>query len=708
MLIEKNLKYRIINKCGIDEEIDFGINFLNQLFKKIKIHLSKKTFDFEIILEKNSEVKDGFKIKIQNNKIFIISSNSEGIRCGIFYFAEIVGFRWFSPSENIIVPELPVEIKKLNKYIKFSFPYRGLHICGENHYDETVAKWMSFLKMNRKLTHHEEVEIVGDELKKLGLKPDLTVHSYSFWIPDEKYYKQYPEWFALVGSKRILQKEGGQLCLSNKKMREEFFKNIIDYIKKYPQISIIGICPNDGYGWCECENCRKLDTKKDRKTNSVNGRVADFVVDICKRVKKIYPDILIGNYSYSNFKDFYFLEKMPDNLIISFTLGGRCFKHSIDDPECPINYSLYKKLKIARQRVHHVYVYEYYIYNWEKMPSPTWEVVYKDIKAYKKLGVDGFLSEVTGINTNIYKTNHLPLYIAGKFLFNLKENLNEVMDDYCKKRFGPAFLFMKSYFNTIKKGLEKMEGCFFHKPEELEKILTQKILKKCRKFLNKALLKVNNEDFYKKEVKKEIKIFDYWEFIVKERKRYKLRGAIKSKKVDEINLNLKTNKSFQLLDKQTLIPPIKNKSFFEIYSNEKEVGFLIDCYEEKMKNIIIKKGHNLSSVYGSDNLEIFIAGPKKDKIYHFIINPEGYFCVSECYNRVWNWSWKGKFEIKTKKFSDKWQVLLKISKEQFKIKDSLFFTIIRNRHTDNKWEITGFPSGGVFFDVKAYTEVNLK
>ncbi|MCM8819112.1 MAG: hypothetical protein NC915_06540, partial [Candidatus Omnitrophica bacterium] len=201
----------------------------------------------------------------------------------------------------------------------------------------------------------------------------------------------------------------------------------------------------------------------------------------------------------------------------------------------------------------------------------------------------------------------------------------------------------------------------------------------------------------------EIELFEYWENILKERDKYKLKGAIISKNVDEIKLNLETNKNLILLDKQTLIPPDKNKTFFEVYSNGKEIGFLIDCYEEKMKNIIIKKGNNLSSVYGSDNIEIFIAS-EKDKIYHFIVNPDGYFCVSECYNTVWNWSWKGNFEIKTKKFSNKWKVLLKFPKQQFKIKDSLFFTIIRNRHI-NKWEITGFPSGGVFFDIKEYAKV---
>ena len=705
MKLDKNCKFEIINNFGNEEEVKYSIRFVKDAFKKIGIKFTEKKSDFKIELIKNPKIKNGFKINtLLPEKIIISSTNSEGIRCGLFYFLELLGFRWFSPDKDLICPKLPLKINNINKKITPSFPYRGLHICGKNHFDAKVAEWMSFLKMNRKLTHHEEIKIVGDKLKKLGLKPDLTVHSYSFWIPDEKYFQKHPEWFSLVGNKRIKQKEGGQLCLSNKKMRNEFFKNIIKFIKKNPEISVVGICPNDGYGWCECEDCRKLDAEKDKKNNDVNGRIYNFVSDICERVKKVLPEILIGHYSYSNFKDFYLLGKMPDNLIISFTLS-RCFKHSIDDTTCPINYHLYKKLHEARKRVKHIYVYEYYIHNWETLPSPTWKIVYKDMKAYKKIGIDGFLSEVTGVNTEVYKTNHLPLYIAGKLLFNNKENLENIIDDYCKKRFGPAFNFMKLYLYTLQKGLEKMEGCFTHKPEELKKMLTPEIRKECKKILKKAYLKVKKFKVYKKEVKEEIEIFNYFDFILKEREKYKIAEPIKIKKVDSINLNLKIDKKFLLLDKLSLIPPPKNKTYFEIFSNEKEIGFLIDCYEENMKDILILKGNSLSEVYGSENVEIFISNSKdSEKIYHFLINPDGYFCVSECYGKTWNWSWKGNFEIKTKKFLNKWRVLLKINRNTFGITTSLFFNIVRNRHAQNKWEITGFPEGGVFFDKNLYVE----
>ncbi|MBR4746283.1 MAG: SEL1-like repeat protein, partial [Desulfovibrio sp.] len=54
-----------------------------------------------------------------------------------------------------------------------------------------------------------------------------------------------------------------------------------EWLEKAGDVSPVGICPNDGYGWCECDACRALDTEEDRQKGTVNGRIADFVKFIC-------------------------------------------------------------------------------------------------------------------------------------------------------------------------------------------------------------------------------------------------------------------------------------------------------------------------------------------------------------------------------------------------------------------------------------------
>ncbi|MBR7156287.1 MAG: DUF4838 domain-containing protein, partial [Lentisphaeria bacterium] len=197
------------------------------------------------------KTKGAFFCRVKGKKLYIFG-DAEGVRCGIYRVLQKLGVHWFSPGEKMIIPaKAAMPFAKLDRFSETpSFPYRSLHICsGKHHYDETVARWMSFNCMNGKLTHLPEDDIVGGELKKLGLAPDTTVHAYDLMIPANKYYKSNPEFFALVGNKRIT--GGGQLCVSNEKMREAFVKELYALIKAKPHIGVYGICPNDGYGWCE-------------------------------------------------------------------------------------------------------------------------------------------------------------------------------------------------------------------------------------------------------------------------------------------------------------------------------------------------------------------------------------------------------------------------------------------------------------------------
>ena len=50
-------------------------------------------------------------------------------------------------------------------------------------------------------------------------------------------------------------------------MRKAFAESLREWLAKLPDVSPVGICPNDGYGWCECKACRALDTEEDRKSS---------------------------------------------------------------------------------------------------------------------------------------------------------------------------------------------------------------------------------------------------------------------------------------------------------------------------------------------------------------------------------------------------------------------------------------------------------
>lgn len=660
----------------------------------------------------------GYSLEIDPEKrwVRIGASGSEGFRCGIYQFLEALGVRWFSPADSPILPRLPVTLEPLRQSGEPSFAYRGLHICGPNHYDRPVAEWMSFLGMNRKLTHHEEVGMLGGELAALGLSPDTTVHSYAFWIPDGDHFADHPEWFSLVGGRRIRHREGGQLCVSNVQMREQLVRNVERFVNENPGVSVVGVCPNDGRGWCECDACAAMDTAEDRTHDAVNGRVARFLGAVCTQIAARCPHVKVGHYSYSNFRDFHHaLVDAPANLLVSCTLSGRCFKHAIDDAACPVNLPLWRRLEQLKAKLGHVYVYDYYVHNWQHLPAPIGRTVAADFAAYHKLGIAGFLSEVNPAAAPSYQSFHLPLYLAGRILYGVDADVDAVMDDYCRKRFGGAAPAMRGYFEALEAGLARMDGCFTHDPGDFERMFTASVRRQAEGHLDQAAAAVEvregaedeaeDEAEAHRRVDDERKLFETWCRIADERPRYRIEQPIAPAAFDGLSIasDAAAEDRLVLLDKVTLLPPPRNQTFVSVHAEEGRIGFLIDCWEAAMDRLAVREGNTLSAVFGSDNVELFLAGDASDKeLYHILINPAGYHCASACRGTRWNWSWSGGYRVETARFSDRWRVMFSIPRASVQSERAFSFTIARNRRIDGRNEITGTPGGGVFFARSKY------
>jgi len=667
--------------------------------------------DLDIRLVRRKELPPGcysLRVSTRTGIVLIESSGPEGGRCGLYAFLEAIGIRWFSPSEKPMVPRPPLTIRNMRRQGSPSFPGRGLHICGAGHFDRRVADWMSFLKMNRKLTHHREVDQVGKALEALGLRADTTAHSYSFWIPDGKYFRRHPEWFALVGGKRIPRSSGGQLCLSNLRMRDEFVRNMESYVESYPGVSVMGIPPNDGYGWCECEECMRLDTAADRQAGTVNGRVAHFVADVCGRMERKHPGVAVGHYSYSNFADFFQeLGTSPANLAVSCTVF-RCFKHAMNDPACPVNRPIWKRIRLMAKTIKRISIYDYYAHRWGYLPAPIWKTVAGDLAAYKSLGIEGFLTEVPSADSPSYRSLHLPLYVTGRLLYDVREDAQSILADYCARRFGPACGHMRRYFATLEEGLRKMRGCFTHRPADFEKMFTPGVRRACARLLDAALARTRPGTDSNCRVLAEKELFDRWRHISDTRPSYRYDSPITSLPLKSLALSVEppVEHRLALTDWITLIPPAANQTYVSVYSDKKTIGLLIDCHESRLGELKLERSHGLASVSGgSDNVEIFLAANRPAKmVYHILVNAGGYHCASACEGPKWDWTWPGDYRVQTRVLRDRWRVMFTIPRHSVGTSGNVFFfTVVRNRKIDG-WEITGIPHGGVYFNSARYLQ----
>ena len=632
-----------------------------------------------------------FKVDASRADKLTITGDDEALRCGIYTLLNKLGIHWLNPAEAPCLPQSAVsfDAQAFAGLHKPDFTYRSLHICaGKHHFDDRVARWMSFNRMNRKLTHLPEDDIVGARLQELGLLPDTTVHAYDLLIPVEKYFKSHPEYFALLGGKRA--HAGAQLCLSNMEMREAFANELLAQIKQRPHIGVFGFPPKDGYGHCECEKCLALDRPEDRPLGLVNGRIADFVKDICARMDKKAPGVMLGHYSYSNFADFIeLLPSPPENLLISVT-QFHCHKHGIADPACPVNAKNHARLKHIRSKVKHVYIYDYFSYKIGRMPGPFFRSVIEDFKLYKSLALDGWLSEASSVSAVSWESQWMNFYLAAKMLWSTDTTPDAALEEICHIRYGSAAQQMFKYWKALEKAMMDMSGCMLKDPEDFTNLFTPALQKELDTLLSAAeKVAPNNAG-----VKADRVLFAYWKQNYTARRDYM---SAKRWKLGKYSPDA-PSQPFHFVNSSSQLPDKENPTSVSVFDGGDHARFIVTCMEKRMDALAISPG-----VYGGDCIELFVDdGKNPQKCYHFLFSPDGRTRASESEGRRWNWSWQHNAAVKAVKLADRWILDIKVPYRDVNAKDSFGFTVIRNRHAAGARGTTGTPAGGAYFKPERY------
>jgi len=539
---------------------------------------------------------------------------------------------------------------------------------------------MSFNGMNRRLDTLKEAFDRCDEYAKYGLKSDTCVHSFDTLVSENKYFKDHPEYFPLVGGKRLA--SGGQRCLSDAGFRHAFADELAAWMEKVPNAASYGICPNDGYGWCECDGCRAMDTTEDRKNGTVNGRMAAFVKDVCER----FPGKTISNYSYSNFRDFYKLyDTVPDNLMLSTTVS-HCQGHPLDALECPRNGKIWPRLQELAAAKANFYVYDYYTYLWDGLPAPMWKTVETDMKALHNLGCRGFLSEVNTHGHDSWDGFAPALYVAARLLYDVTQTTDGLVEDWCRVRYGAAAKAMTDYFREWEKGVP-VDRCFNKKPDEFAHIFQPK----AEPFLQEAERLAPENEY----VVKSRRLFDAWKKNLAERKRWPvIRKVMVGEKLEKVTLHFVRN-STQVADE-------KNPTETEMSLTDDALHLRLTMKESKMWNI--KKV--VGDLTAGDSVELFFKDGINEKIcYHFIIDTTGAMQACECVGTKWNWNWVHHAKAVVQKASNRWVIDFDLPLSDIAAADGFDFSLVRNRFAGGKWEILGVPAGGAFFDVADYVTV---
>ena len=421
---------------------------------------TEKNLSRAIEISEETAGRDGFALHSVPEGLCIFGPDELSVVFGVYELLErYFEVRWFMPGEiGEYVPESEtLSIGQVDLVVKPSFRVRWVG----------NGEWPLRQRMNAYVK-------AGD--RSVGINWKWHFHTFRILIPPEKYHAEHPEYFALVKGKRTItdsKSHGNQLCTSNPDVIREVADNMIAVLDAEPEIEIITLSPNDGGGFCECEDCTALDEPERDWFAKYSRRLAIFNNEVAKLVKQKHPDVLIKVGAYAMYarppldEDY----KPEDNLFFQLCHIYFCHSHPLGSGLCEAgetyepssqfqpNQEFEKILDQWLELSPHLFIYEYYSLGGPAKANLPWPLVHtlrSDIPYYRDRGVEGFYTQ---LSSNLWHRLGLNFYMAAKLCWNADLDPDALLDDYFEKFYGPAAAPMEEYFMGLEQAMQDWNGC---------------------------------------------------------------------------------------------------------------------------------------------------------------------------------------------------------------------------------------------------------
>jgi hypothetical protein len=374
---------------------------------------------------------EGFVLRTRGNHVVIAGGRQRGTLYGIYAFLEKLGCRWFTPDLSVIPKKPTLTLEPLDEMHKPAFEYR------ETSFWEARDKdWAARNKMNGSLMNLDES--TGG---KVAYYP--FVHTSYLILPPEKYFEDHPEYYALVDGKR--RSESAQLCLTNPDVLRLAIETVLEWVEQHPEASIYSVSQNDCEGWCECDNCQRVE---EEEGGAHSGPFLRFVNAIAAEVANKHPEKLIDTLAYW-YTEAPPLEVRPlPNVRIRLCPIGACEAHAYEN--CQNDAYFLEHLRGWSAITNQLYIWHYVTdFAHYLDPFPDFDELAADIPMYRKHGVVGIFLEGDYAEGGGGENAELRCYVMARLLWNPSVDVNKIIDEFMTAYYGQAAHSMRAYFDLL-------------------------------------------------------------------------------------------------------------------------------------------------------------------------------------------------------------------------------------------------------------------
>ena len=455
--------------------------------------------------------REGFRLKSADSVLSIAGADDDGTLFGAYTFLEdVLGVRWLWPGElGEVVPERDtIVVSGLDVTQEPSFRWRdrgpGGAVWGASSGPVEMHPRALLLGISR--AHQMEMRLWERRTKWGGLKV-YGGHGMGEIFDPALYAESHPEYYALVGGRRDVPgpdydyKHSGQICTSNPEVVRVAVDWINAFLDRHPEYDAVHLTMNDGSGFCECDDCRALDTGEDflrpgidaeeierdpegARKRILTDRVITFVNQVAEQVEATHPGKQIMTMAYSRYVMPPRRVSVRDNVIPQY-----CLWSTYRFASQPLKNEMHGIAAAWARASQQTAIYEYLINgSWPSLHRHTPHLWAESLRFFQEQGIDLFQTQ----SGDEFGINGLDYYVLAKLLWDASLDVDAVLADFYRSGFGPAAEAVRRFHRRLEEAWLRITAggravdCQSLERTLLPDYLTAELLSQCRADLDEA------------------------------------------------------------------------------------------------------------------------------------------------------------------------------------------------------------------------------
>lgn len=316
---------------------------------------------------------EGYAIEVLEDTVYLYGGSGRGLLHGVYaLLEEDLGCRWYG-LDSVDTPRAPrLRVRLATRKAAPAFELRDPYILRMHDPGWSLR--------NRTNSPHARIPLAwGGSIRLYHMG-----HTYARYFPPEKYFAEHPEYYALVNGKR----QPAQLCHTNEEVIRLSIEKTCAIFREHPDVAVTAIGPNDGRGFCDCPECRRLDDENGGRS----GSYFHMLNRIAEGVRREFPSKRILALAYLDYARPPARLAVDEGIIVHLCTDSHAWRYQF----CPVWESdeFAGILQAWQERGATVYLWDYTAdYVHYLVPMANWSVVAANTRFYREHGVSGVMYE---------------------------------------------------------------------------------------------------------------------------------------------------------------------------------------------------------------------------------------------------------------------------------------------------------------------------